>query len=112
MNLDKYLNNQLPISSTDVLDIQLISSDLTVALLDIYTIARIFKQPSGGNRSDLSFCYFGDAHIRNIKRMLLSIGAYELVISKDKNIFGNIANRCLNFTDIKLNLVDELRNYK
>jgi len=112
MNLDKYLDNQIPITPTDVIDIQLISLYITVSLLDIYTIARIFKQPKGGNRSDLSFCYFGDAHIINIKRMLLSIGAYELVISKDENSFGNVTNRCLNFTDIKLDLMDELKKYK
>jgi hypothetical protein len=111
-NLDKYLTDQLLISPTDAIDMKLIASDITVALLDIYTIARIFKQPTGGNRSDLSFCYFGYAHINNIKRLLLSIGAYEVVISKGRKYINEDSNRCLDFTDTKLNLAEELKNHK
>jgi len=80
--------------------------DLSTPLLDIYTIARIWKQPTGGNRSSLSFGYFGNYHVENIVDLLLSTNAYELVFSKQE-VEGS---RCQVF-DFKLNLSKELRRH-
>ena len=74
-------------------------------LLDIYTITRIFKKPDGGNRSSLSFGYFGDAHVKNIVDFLLATNKYTLVNS---TLNDGLTNRCLEF-DFPLNLEEELR---
>ncbi len=68
-------------------------------LLDIYTMARILKQPEDGARSSMSICYFGNAHIQNMVLLFESIG-YELVFENDTQI------RCQTYTN--LNLTDEL----
>jgi hypothetical protein len=74
-------------------------------LLDIYTIARIWKQPEGGIRSSLSFGYFGDAHVTNIVQLLMSTNAYELVY---ENPMTSNVSRCKTF-DVTLNLSEEVR---
>lgn len=76
------------------------------SFFELYTISRIFKQPEGGKRSDLSICYFGNDHIINIVYMLKNMGLYETSIQlvEDKDI----TNRCLDFNEFKLNLNDEL----
>jgi hypothetical protein len=86
---------------------------ITAPLLDIYCISRIFKKPKGGVRSDLSICYFGDLHIKDIKDLLLLTGEYELVISKDSKIKegDNEYYRCLNFSDVKIDLLKDLKNH-
>ena len=76
-------------------------------LLDIYTMARIWKQPTGGIRSSLSFGYFGDAHVQNILHLLLSTNLYELVYDKPIGNRDNIS-RCQTF-DFTLNLSEEIR---
>jgi len=75
---------------------------------ELYTIARIFKQPKGGKRSHLSICYFGNDHIINIVYMLKNMGLYETSIQlvEDKDI----TNRCLDFNEFKLNVNDELND--
>ena len=113
LNLDKYLSGEINITRDDIFIMSVIQSDICVPLLDIYVISRMFKQPTGGKRSDLSFGYFGNDHVKNIKDLLLSTGIYEIVISKDsKHDINNVVNRCLDFSDIKLNLADELANHK
>jgi hypothetical protein len=76
-------------------------------LSDIYTIARILKQPEGGNRSSLSFGYFGDAHVKNMVHLLLSTNLYELVY--EKPMIHSIS-RCQTF-DFTLNLSEEVRDH-
>jgi len=75
-------------------------------LLDLYTIARIMKQPTEGIRSSLSFGYFGDAHVENIVQLLVSTNMYEIVCEKPGD-FYNIS-RCKTF-DVTLNLSEEVR---
>ena len=80
--------------------------DFGLALLDIYTIARIWKQPTGGIRSSLSFGYFGDFHVENIVNLLLSTNAYELVCAKP----NKDGSRCQEF-EFTLNLSKEVRQH-
>jgi hypothetical protein len=80
---------------------------ITGPLADIYTIARIWKQPIGGNRSSLSFGYFGDAHIKNMVHLLLSTNLYEIVY--EKQMIHSIS-RCQTF-DFTLNLSEEVREH-
>ena len=79
--------------------------DINAPLLDIYTIARIWKHPTGGIRSSLSFGYFGNYHVENIVQLLLSTNAYELVYEKKKT---EDVSRCQTF-DVTLNLSKEVR---
>jgi hypothetical protein len=78
------------------------------SLLDIYTIARIWKQPDGGPRSSLSFCYFGNLHVQNIVDLLVSTNAYELVFSMPMKT--DPISRCQTF-DFRLNLTQEVRKH-
>ena len=78
---------------------------LPAPLLDIYTIARIMKQPTEGIRSSLSFGYFGDLHIENIVRLLVSTNLYELAYEKSTTYD---ISRCQKF-DVTLNLSEEVR---
>lgn len=82
--------------------------DIAHALLDIYTIARIWKQPDGGPRSSLSFCYFGNQHVLNIAELLLSTNAYELVLEMPAKT--DPISRCQTF-DFRLNLTEEVRKH-
>ncbi len=87
------------------------------SFLDIYVISRMFKQPENGKRSEISFCYLGDGHVINIRNLLLSTGAYELVVSKDRKMVGiedddnEKVNRCIDLSDIYINLNEELDRY-
>jgi hypothetical protein len=82
---------------------------ISTSLLDIYVIARIFKQPKDGVRSDLSLCFFGNIHIININKLLLSTGAYELVTSVEveKNVHQK-HQRCTKLEDNYINLDRDL----
>lgn len=76
-------------------------------LLDIYTITRIFKKPEGGNRSSLSFGYFGNNHVKNIVDILLATNKYILVNSIPSS---DDTNRCLDI-NFSLNLDEEVGMY-
>jgi hypothetical protein len=84
-------------------------------LLDLYVLARMFKQPTDGNISSISFGYFGDAHIRNMVKILSSLdkildtkdSKYELVNRIDAR-YNNV-NRCLTMPAI--NLTDEVNKH-
>lgn len=90
-------------------------------LVDIYVLSRMLKQPVGGLRSSLSFCYFGDAHINNISRILVKFFDYEVVSSIDRrhieglntkkpeNLNTNKLVRCLQLPYI--NLSDDLSKH-
>jgi hypothetical protein len=89
---------------------------VTSSFLDIYVISRIFKQPENGKRSEISFCYFGFSHVKNIMNLLLSTGAYEAVVSKNESYIENNSeyntdkiNRCIDFNDIYVNLDSDLQ---
>lgn len=85
---------------------------LTVPLLDIYTVTRIFKKPVRGKRPDIAFCYFGNFHIENILDVLTLTDIYEIVVSKHvKYINDNDINRCLYLDDIKLDINKELLSH-
>ncbi len=84
---------------------------LRTSLLDVYVMARIFKQPTGGKRSSLSFCYFGDDHIENIQRLLLKTGFYESVIEQRKPVIDySKVSRCQQF-NFSLNLTKEVNKH-
>lgn len=91
--------------------IQGLISIIGVSFVDNYTLTRIFKKPEeGGNRSSLSFGYFGNAHVLNMVHLLLATKKYTLVKSMpfdDKRINKNNM-RCLKF-NFYLNLDEELR---
>lgn len=80
---------------------------LSSSLLDIYSITRILKKPEGGNRSSLTFGYFGNNHVKNIVKILLETQKYILVQEITTNVDKR---RCLVFP-FALDLTDEVRNY-
>ena len=82
----------------------------TSPLLDLYTLARIWKQPTNGIRSSLSFCYFGNAHIKNIESVLERTNLYERVHSNEFNNDLYNPNRCQPFA-FTLNLSEEVRRH-
>jgi hypothetical protein len=55
--------------------LKLIKSIIIPPLLDIYVLARMFKKPTDGNVSSISFGYFGDAHVKNMVYLLRSLPA-------------------------------------
>ena len=89
--------------------------DITAPLLDLYVLARMFKQPTDGNISSISFGYFGNAHVENMVKILSSLdkildmkdSKYELVNRIDAN-YSNV-NRCLRMPNI--NLTDEVNKH-
>jgi hypothetical protein len=87
-----------------------LSSVVTVPLLDLYTLARIWKQPTNGIRSSLSFCYFGNDHITNIASILERTNLYERVHSNEFNNDLYNPNRCQTFA-FTLNLSEEVRRH-
>ena len=103
-NLRNYLSGQMQIDYESLSLFSTFEYFLTTPLLDIYFIARMFKQPTDGKRSDLTFAFFGNFHIINIKDLLLSTGAYELVFSEDvSHTVDEIhkVNRCIKFGNTK-----------
>ena len=110
-NLDKYINGEIKINDSDKKLFSECVTDILTGLLDIYFISRMFKQPTDGKISDLTFAYFGDYHILIIKDLLLSTGAYELVVSKNLSMINSYPDRCLNFSDVKIDLDRDITNH-
>jgi hypothetical protein len=82
-----------------------IQSIIIYPLLDMYVLSRMFKQPTGGKISSLSFGYFGDYHVKNMVDLLISLDTegesnYELVerIDFDKSKLS----RCLKMPPIDI----------
>ena len=107
---------KLPSALSGPLDFQFNDQDIynlsaflhiNIPLVDIYTIARLFKQPTDGIRSSLSFGYFGYWHIQNMVNLLLSTNAYEIAY---ENPFTYDVSRCQTF-DVTLNLSKEVRKH-
>ena len=93
-----------------------IKSIITTSLVDLYVLARMFKQPTDGKISSLSFGYFGNYHIENMVNILSNLdiildmkdgSKYELVkrIDYDKS---NIS-RCLTMPPI--DITDEVMKH-
>lgn len=87
-----------------------LNSVVTAPLLELYTLARIWKQPTNGIRSSLSFCYFGNDHIKNIASILERTNLYERVHSNEYNNDLYNPNRCQTFA-FTLNLSEEVRRH-
>uniref|UniRef100_A0A6C0KDW4 Uncharacterized protein n=1 Tax=viral metagenome TaxID=1070528 RepID=A0A6C0KDW4_9ZZZZ len=86
-----------------------ILDDINSALMDIYFISRMLKQPSGGIRSSLTFGYFGHAHILNVVRLLHQINVYDLVYFKNMTqLVDGHPSRC-KIIDFSLDLSAEVR---
>ena len=93
-----------------------IMSNITIPLLEMYVLARMFKKPTDGNISSLSIGYFGDAHIQNMVELLTFLdkildmrdgSKYKLVAKIDKSDMDELKiSRCLTMPPIDLN--DEL----
>ena len=76
--------------------------------LDLYMITRMLKQPDGGRRSYLSFGYFGNYHVRNIKKLLVATGFYVVDKMRDgPHVIGN-PSRCIDI-DFSIDLNEELK---
>ena len=91
---------------------KLIGLGITTPLLDMYVLARMFKQPTDGYASSLSIAYFGDEHIvsmvdilRNLDDTLnMKTSKYELVAKIDKSDMDELKiSRCLTMPPIDLN---------
>ena len=93
-----------------------IISNITIPLVEMYVLARMFKKPTYGNISSLSIGYFGDAHIQNMVELLTFLdkildmrdgSKYKLVAKIDKSDMDELKiSRCLKMPPIDLN--DEL----
>jgi len=95
-------------NSDDYKNLEWLVLGVCTPLLDIYTLARIWKQPTGGIRSSLSFGYFGNNHVKNIVQLLLSTNAYELIYENPMTDDLYNVSRCKTF-DKTLNLSEEVR---
>ena len=92
-----------------------ITLGITAPLLDIYVLARMFKQPTNdGKVSSLSIGYFGNKHVENMVEVLTSLGTI-LNMKKSRSKYEVLAridadyskvSRCLTMPPIDLN--DEL----
>jgi hypothetical protein len=81
---------------------------VNVALMDIYFMSRMLKQPYGGIRSSLSFGYFGDSHIKNVVRLLQEINVYDLVaFDQITPLFHGQPSRC-KIIDFSLDLSEQV----
>lgn len=117
LNLYSYVANESIIEYPFVNVFHKFVTCILSGLTDIYFTARMFKQPTDGKRSDLTIAYFGNYHIQIVKDLLLSTGAYELVVSKNERIQSRLnptTDRCLYFNEKidDINLNKELENHK
>ena len=122
IKLPGLLYHDLKFSQHETYYLRILNTSLTSPLVDIYTIARIWKQPTGGILSSLSFGYFGNNHVDNMVNLLMSTNAYELVYHNLKTNVSNLGNvrvmfalenlplRCQTF-DFTLNLSEEIREH-
>jgi hypothetical protein len=74
-------------------------------MMDIYTITRILKKPDGVP-GFFAMHYAGDAHIRNIRDILVKYFGYTI----QGEAYDN-DNRCQDVSDIKFNLVKAKSEY-
>jgi hypothetical protein len=88
---------------------KLIGLGITTPLLEMYVLARMFKQPTDGYASSLSIAYFGNAHIVSMVDILrdlddtlnMTTSKYELVAEIDADYHK--VSRCLTMPPIDLN---------
>jgi hypothetical protein len=96
---------------TSVIQIFLIS-----CFMDIYTILRMFKQPTDGIKSSISFGYFGDAHVKSIVNILVEkLLLYDIVDNKESEFRCLHLNKSINIqNDLNIynRLIDSKKLYK
>jgi hypothetical protein len=83
--------------------------EICVSFLDIYTIMRMMKQPSGINSAQpsLSFGYFGEFHSQNIIKLLVNNELYDIVYNKEES---KHVNRCIKI-DQYINLDEDVKKH-
>jgi hypothetical protein len=112
--IKSFIENLQYLTFRDRRDLSLLWTLLDIIILspmvDTYTVSRIFKQPDNANRSSLTFCYYGNSHIKNIVEILLSTGAYELIVKREKRMKKNDSDRCLTI-EFNLNLTQEIATH-
>lgn len=83
-----------------VRDLKSIFTAISVPLVDIYTLTRLFKQPSesAGIRASLCLGYFGDLHTQNCICILIESGFYDNIykIQRVQNKTPNTSTMTLN----------------
>ncbi len=73
--------------------------------MDIYTISRIFKEPTGDYQSFLSIVYAGYNHTENIAQMLTKRFGYTVSDKIDESFIKNdVNNRCLDVSNFDFDL--------
>ncbi len=84
--------------------------DVSATILDTYTLARLFKEPTDGVSPTMVFGFFGEYHTMNMVRFLKEIG-YEL---RSKNFqtdaYQNPNFRCITIDDY-LPLMEDVRQH-
>ncbi len=84
----------------------MISYTIKIAMMDIYTVARMLKKPKG-TPGFLAMYYGGDRHTRNIRDILVSYFSYEIVGES-----YNEKERCQSVKDIDFNILKAKNEYK
>jgi hypothetical protein len=101
--MDSQINREILKKTNDFLE--LLYDYRNLLFLDLYMITRMLKQPDGGQRSYMSFGYFGNAHVLNIKNLLVHTGFYVV----DKQVeFDPQHLRCIEI-DFSLDLDAEMK---
>ena len=81
---------------------------VTLPMLDIYTILRMFKQPTDGIKASISFVYIGNIHVKNIVNILMKeLSLYNIYY---KNINNKAVFRCLHLY-YSINIHDDLNKH-
>ena len=76
------------------------------AMMDIYTVARMLKNPEEGTPGFLAMYYGGDAHTTNIRDILVRHFSYEIVGES-----YNEKERCQSVKDIDFNILKAKNEY-
>jgi hypothetical protein len=76
------------------------------AMMDIYTVARMLKNPKKGTPGFLAMYYGGDAHTTNIRDILVRHFSYEIVGES-----YNEKERCQSVKDIDFNILKAKNEY-
>lgn len=71
-------------------------SNLTAPMVDLYTVLRMWKTPMNGISPTIAFGFFGDAHVRNLVKLLEHHG-YIVIAEQRKNPETDPLGRCLSF---------------
>ena len=86
--------------------INMISFTTKIAMMDIYTIARMIKKPNG-TPGFISMYYGGDTHVQNIRDILVRYFSYKIVGESYSE-----KERCQIVKNIDFNILKAKREYK